>query len=287
MFNGFVRVEVYNQVDMLVGASIYAGAAPNQILNYFAYDPSKDWKVISGAAEGAGTGLHPQRASISRAHYLIPPMTWADWPTMTRSDANRLSVPESDNVAFDVFGFYSYYGGSDSRLDGYWANGGDTTNGMGPADSGIRGSKDWLNVEGWGNFIVRVWAFDPYGPDGFFDSVGPDGLFGTNDDYTSPDPIDGSVSDFRAFAQVTEVNDVEAPWGGAASVQITLEEQPSLLGVVSWIDMHGDQRSLPWAQVIETSPGSTWASSATGSYRLWLTEGTHDLFVTTVGEEQL
>jgi len=38
--------------------------------------------------------------------------------------------------------------------------------------------------------------------------------------------------------------------------------------------------------VIETSPGSHWASSATGSYRLWLSEGSYEFFVTTIGEEQ-
>ena len=106
---------------------------------------------------------------------------------MVRSDANRLSMPIGASVAFDVFGFHSYYGGSDSRIERLWANGWDTTNGVAHADSGIRGSRDVQDLEGWGNFTVRVWAFDPYGPDGVFDANGPDGIFGTEDDYTSPD----------------------------------------------------------------------------------------------------
>ena len=205
---------------------------------------------------------------------------------MIPSDANRLSVPAGGIAAFDVFGFNSYYGGPDSRMDGLWANGWDTTNGAAQADSGIRGSRDALELDGAGNFTVRVWAFDPYGPNGKFDPTGPDGIFGTDDDYTSPDPIDAGLSNFRAYAQTAEVTGLEAPWGGSAIVRVTLEDQPSLIGTVSWIDMYGDQRPLAWAQVIETSPGSHWASSATGSYRLWLSEGSYSFFVTTIGEEQ-
>jgi hypothetical protein len=68
---------------------------------------------------------------------------------------------------------------------------------------------------------------------------------------------------------------------------VELEEAPCLLGVISWTDMHGNLRTLPWAQVLEVSPGSIWASSTTGSYRMWLPEGSHQMHVTTVGEEQL
>jgi hypothetical protein len=288
-FNGFVRVELYNQQDVLVAASIYAEADPNPNLNYFRYDATRDRKLIPGAAEGAGSGVttQPQRAFVSRMHYGIPLITWANWPAMIPSDANRLVMARGDTAVFDLFGFHSYSGNSDSRRDGLWANGWDTTDGTIRLDSGIRGSSDALDMEGWGNFTVRVWAFDPYGPDGEFDSVGPDGVFGTDDDYTLPDSVDGGVSDFRAYAQVTEISDLEAPWGGAAAVRIILEEQPSMLGVVSWIDMYGDQRSLPWAQIIEISPGDAWTSTATGSYKLWLTEGTHELYITTIGEEQL
>jgi hypothetical protein len=154
-------------------------------------------------------------------------------------------------------------------------------------DSGIRGSRDTLDLEGWGNFTVRVWAFDPYGPDGVFDANGPDGIFGTVDDYTSPDVVDASLSDFRAYTQGDDLAGIEAPWGSPVAVHITLEEMPSLLGVVYWVDMYGDQRTLAWAQVVDTSAGGRWASSTTGSYRLWLSEGSYELLVTTVGEEQL
>jgi len=287
-FNGFVRVEVYNQEGTLVGASTYLGADPNPNLPYYLpFDASKDWKLVPGAAEGAGTETEPQRAFFSQLYYGIPPTTWADWPAMTPNDANRLSTPPDASVAFDVFGFHSYYGDSDSRTEKIWANGWDTTNGVAHADSGIRGSRDALGLEGWGNFTVRVWAFDPYGPDGVFDSDGPDGVFGTDDDYTSPDPVDGSLSDFRAYAQMSEITGFEAPWGGTATVRVTLEEQPSLLGVVSWLDMYADLRTLAWAQIIERSADGVWASSATGSYRLWLSEGSHEFYVTTIAEERL
>jgi hypothetical protein len=288
-FNGFVRVELYNQEDVLVAASIYAEADPNPNLNYLQYDGTRDRKLISGAAEGAGSGAttQPQRAFVSRMHYGLPPMTWANWPGMTQSDANRLVMKSGDTAIFDLFGFHSYFGDSDSRRDGLWANGWDTTDGAVHLDSGIRGSNDALDMEGWGNFTVRVWAFDPYGPDGVFDSVGPDGIFGTDDDHTLPDSLGGGVSDFRAYAQTNEISSLQVTWGSTAEVQIVLEEQPSILGVVSWIDMYGNQRSLPWAQVIEISPGDAWASTATGSYKLWLAEGEHELYITTIGEEQL
>jgi hypothetical protein len=272
-FNGFVRVEVYNQEGSLVGASIYAGADPNPNLAYLRYDSSKDWKLTAGAAEGANSGPEPQRAFVSRLYYAVPPVTWANWPSMTPSDANRLAMPAGVTAIFDVFGFYSYYGGSDSRRDGLWANGWDTTNGLAHADSGIRGSKDVLDLEGAGNFTIYVWAFDPYGPDGIFNPTGPDGLSGTEDDYTSSDAVD--------------VTGIEAPWGAASAVQITLEDQPSLSGTVYWRDMFGDARTLAWAQVIERSSDGIWTSSLSGSYRLWLSAGSHDFLVTTIGEEQL
>ena len=286
VFNGFVRVEVYRQDGTLVGASIYSGAQPNLNLDYLPYDPTRDWKLVRNASEGAGTGW-PQRAFISLLHYMTPPATWANWPAMTPSDANRLSVPANASASFDVFGFHWYNGGPDSRLDHLWANGWDTTNGVVHFDSGIAGSRDALDLEGWGNYTIHVWAFDPYGPDNRTDSAGPDGVFGTEDDYTSPDPFDGSMSDFRAYAQVAEIQDVDVPWGGVATVPVTLEDQPSVSGIVHWIDMYGDLRTLPWAQIIERSPGDTWTSSATGAYKLWLAPGSHDLYVTTIGESQL
>jgi hypothetical protein len=206
---------------------------------------------------------------------------------MIRSDANRLSMPPNATVNFDVFGFNSYYGDSDSRKDSLWANGWDTTDGAAHLDSGLRGSRDTPNFEGSGNYTVRVWAFDPYGPDGTFDSKGPDGIFGTEDDYTSPDRVDGGLSDFRAYAQVSELTGVEAPWGGTVKVHVDLEEEPTLFGVISWRDMYANLRTLPWAQVLEVSPGTVWASSTTGSYRMWLPAGSHQMQVTTVGEEEL
>ena len=206
---------------------------------------------------------------------------------MTPSDANRLSVPREQTVAFDIFGFHSYYGGPDSRKDGLWANGWDTTDAVAHFDSGIGGSGDALDLEGWGKFTIRVWAFDPYGPDGVFDWNGPDGIFGTTDDYTSPDAVDGGLSDFRAYSQVGEVQNVEVAWGGATTVPVTLEDQSSLSGIVYWTDMYGNMRTLPWAQVIERSPGDTWTSTTAGTYKLWLSPGTHEIYVTTIVEAEL
>jgi len=286
-FNGFVRVEAYNQDGLLVGASIYAGAEPNVNLDYLQYDPTRDWKLVLGASEGAGTLLQPQRAFISWLHYGIPVATWANWPMMTPSDANRLAVPRGSITAFDVFGFHYYSGGADSRHEWLWANGWDTTNGVSHPDSGIRGSRDILDIEGWGNFTIYVWAFDPYGPDGVFDFLGSDGVFGTEDDYTSPDLLEGGLSDFRAYEQVTQVTNLEAPWEGTATVRITLEEQPSVLGRVFWTDMYGNVRTLPWAQVAEISADGKWTSTTTGTYRLWLSTGQHQLLVTKFGTEQL
>jgi hypothetical protein len=288
-FNGFVRVEVYNQEGTLIGASIYAGAAPNpRPGNYLPYSTLQDWKLVHGPAEGANTTIATaQRAYISALRYRVPPITWALWPAMNRSDANRLNMTVGSSVVFDVFGFHSYSGDSDSRMEQFWANGWDTTNGAMQIDSGMRGSRDMLDLEGSGSLTVRVWAFDPYGPDGVFNSTGRDGIFGNDDDYTAPDPIDAGISDFRAYAQVTELENVEAPWTGTVAVRTTLEEQPSLLGTVSWIDMYGDLRTLPWAQVVARTADDVWASSATGSYRLWLPQGPHEILVTTVGNEQL
>jgi len=340
-FNGFARVEVYNQDGTLVGASIYGQAQPNYYTllgvtqggGYLNYSRVNDFMRVLGPAEGADFGLpnatrleaqntfpsstgdigdpfypantgfiNGQRAFLSSMLYssrvlgrpipsgngtLGATNTWASWPVMTPNDANRLLMPQGSVAAFDIYGFHSYSGGEDSRADGLWTNGWDTTNGLAHLDSGLRGSRDVLDIEGWGTYTVRVWAFDPYGPDNIFDSLGPDGIFGTDDDYTSPDQAEGSLSDFRAYAQVTEVTNLEAPWGGSAVAHVVLEEQPSLLGSVHWIDMYGDLRTLAWAQVIERSGDGVWASSATGSYRLWLSEGTHEFFVTTIGKEEL
>jgi hypothetical protein len=51
--------------------------------------------------------------------------------------------------------------------------------------------------------------------------------------------------------------------------------------------MYADLRTLAWAQIIELTADGVWTSSATGSYRLWLSEGSHEFYVTTIGEEQL
>jgi len=102
-----------------------------------------------------------------------------------------------------------------------------------------------------------------------------------------PDAVDSGPSDFRAYSQVADIQDVQVPWGGVATVPVTLEEQPSLSGIVYWTDMYGDLRTLPWAQVIERSPGDTWTSTTTGAFKLWLSPGSHDLYVSTIGEEQL
>jgi hypothetical protein len=214
-FNGWIRAEVYDGNNNLVGASIYGQAQPNFFTAsaetggapgtggaYHSYEPQFDWQVRMGPSEGTDLGppvsafpssapIWPwtmgQRAWTSMWMYNVPNQTWASaipfsdyqgWTQMYPSDANRLDVPQTGLASVDIYGFYWYWGGS-ART---WAGGWPTVDGALQPDSGLKGTVD---VPGWpgsggGTYTVKVWAFDPRG----FDSA--DGVVYTPE--TAPDP---------------------------------------------------------------------------------------------------
>jgi hypothetical protein len=305
-FNGFVRVEVFNANNVLVGASIYGQAEPNGFTRaaggggYFDYDETKDWMLASvygytpsglpEPAQAAGfddpydaypSASHAQRAFYSSRLYGVPANTWADWLGITPSDANRLQAPAGQRQAFDVYGFYWYYGGA-ART---WAGGWPTTSGTKAADYGLRGSDDISNWSGSGGglYTVKVWAFDPYGPDNTFEA-------------------EGASDDWRMYSMATELVDVQVPWGGATVLLVTMNNMATLRGTVRWFDMLGNLRALPWAQVT-VSPGAEFdsypayasglgavgagSSDPAGAYVVWLPAGTHDVSVSTSEAPQI
>jgi hypothetical protein len=312
-FNGFVRVEVFNSNNELVGASIYGQAQPNVYTRvgsggaYLQYVPDMDWTVgslegftQSGAkepAQGTGFGLtanlagwmepsssYAQRAFVSHELYGEPLTTWATFVTLNPADANRLQVPAGWTAGFDVYGFYDYFGAA-ART---WAGGWPTTNGRKGTnsawnyqwwDSGLKGSND---IPGWagsggGLYTVKIWAFDSMGPNGEFE----DGM-----------PSD----DWRMYQMGWELTNVEVPWGGSVKLFMDMNNMASLRGTVRWFDMYGNLRPLPWAQ-ISASPGSAFdsvpayssglgavgagASDSAGSYIMWLPAGSHDVSIGT------
>jgi hypothetical protein len=153
-FNGWMRVEVWDSSNKLVGASIYGQADPNPLavqaglLAYAPYDSSLDFKKVTGEpAEGAGNDAAPefgfgQRARWSQFFYGNPSATYVGYYASNPVDAHRLAVPAGEDTAFDVYGFYNYFGGKSSRNDGLWANGWDTTDGSKQSDRRLKGSKD-------------------------------------------------------------------------------------------------------------------------------------------------
>jgi hypothetical protein len=306
-FNGFVRVEVFNADNELVGASIYGQAEPNIFSRategggYLGYDEAKDWMLASiygytpsgmpEPAQAAGFdenyGAYPsasraQRARYSSLLYGVPANTWAGWPATGPADANRPLVPAGQRQAFDVYGFYWYYGDAAQT----WAGGWPTTSGTIPytggasyVDYGLRGSTE---IPGWsgsggGLYKVKVWAFDPYGPNGLFDSAAPS-------------------DDWRMYQMAWPLENVEVPWGGSVELFVTMNNMATLRGTVSWLDMFGNVRALPWAQVT-ASPGPSTdsipayaaglgavgagASDPAGAYIMWLPAGSHDVSVST------
>lgn len=313
-FNGFVRVEVFNEAGDLVGANVYGQAEANHYTQsgfggaYLPYQFWADDMVVPGpaAATGFGEGYASstlefwpnwaeQRAYTSSILYDVPaqlapyiPGTWATWSMTTPADANRISQgPDGAGLLeyFDVYGFYWYYGGP-ART---WAGGWPTVNTWGAAsnpwtgsqwDTGLRGTVDIPNWSGsgGGTYTVKVWAFD---------ARGPDNAYGTD-----VNPAD----DWRMYSMAWELSGVEVPWGGAQELFMTMNNMASLRGTVRWFDMFGNLRSLPWAQ-ITASPGPTTdtvpayssgygavgagPSDPAGAYIMWLPAGSHDLSITT------
>jgi hypothetical protein len=211
--------------------------------------------------------------------YGIPEETWAGWDEMSPSEANRVEVPLSSGAMIDVYGFYGYSG------DPYrtWAGGWPTNDGTGQTDYGLKGSVD---VPGWagsggGLYTVKVWAFDPFGPDNAFN--GP----GTFSD------------DWRMFSMATAITNIQVPWGGVQEVYVAMNNMAKLEGTIRWFDMFGDLRPLPWAQITATNPALTspaagypayssglgaigaGSSDSAGAYIMWLPAGSHDVKIST------
>jgi len=234
-----------------------------------------DFKVgEEGAAEASNLDPDGQRGFTSSGFYGVPAWTWANWPSTDPSDANRLALPGGESAAFDVYGFYWYYGGPSSRNQGLWANGWETTDGEKHDDSGLMGSKDIsATFAGGGEYTVKAYAFDPRGADG---------VWWTADDWASyyADPVEG----------------VEVQWGGGQVVSVSLAEMGRLSGDITWIDMYGDMRAMPWAMLTASSPDVVTYTTTPipvvdyeytePAYFMWLPAGTHDVAVSVNGPSQ-
>jgi hypothetical protein len=140
----------------------------------------------------------------------------------------------------------------------------------------LPGSRDGpagLGVTGGGLYTVKVFAFDPYGPDG---------VFGTEDDWQSyyADPV----------------TSLELPWGGSQALFVTMNQMGRLSGTATWLDMYQDMTGIPWATV---SSGDSFASTTSAiidefglgftepSYFLWLPAGTHDVSISIASAPQI
>jgi hypothetical protein len=140
-----------------------------------------------------------------------------------------------------------------------------------------------VDIPGWegsggGLYTVKVWAFDPRGPNNAYEAAG------------------FAVDDWRMYSMGWELTDVELPWGGAQELFVTMNNMATLRGTVEWIDMFGNARPLPWAQVT-ASPGPSFdqypaystgngaigagASDPSGAYLMWIPAGTHSVSIST------
>jgi hypothetical protein len=322
-FNGWIAVEVFNAKGLMVGASIYGQAQPNCFTRasngvdgcpgtYHEYEPLHDWQIIPGPSQGAGlndpgynyanwpndgtlgstyaaSALYPsnsfaQRAFLSWEVYGVPAEAWANWKVLTPSEANRVEIPAYSGAEVDVYGFYQYYGGAMRT----WAGGWPTNNGTSQMDYGIKGSVD---IPGWagsggGLYSVKVWAFDPFGPNNVFDAT-------------------GFSDDWRMYSMATAITNVQVPWGGLQEVYVAMNNMAKLEGVVRWFDMFGTLRPLPWAQITATNPALTspaagypayssgngavgaGSSDPSGAYIMWLPAGSHDVSISTTEAPQV
>jgi len=298
IFNGWIRVDVLDANGNLVGASIYGQAQPNIYdSTYHMYEPYLDWQIVQGPSQAAGfnditidaggavtpSANYPsssaeQRAWLSYLLYGVPSKTWASWTAMTPSEANRVEIPTSSVGAVDVYGFYWYYGGP-ART---WAGGWPTTDGTLQNDGGIKGTVD---IPGWpgsggGLYTVKVWAFDPFGPNNDFEAT-------------------GFSDDWCMYSMANDLTNVQVPWGGVQELYIGMNDMAKLEGTVRWYDMFGTLRPLPWARIQATDPAQTspaegypaytsglgaigaGVSDSAGAYVMWLPPGSHDISVDT------
>jgi hypothetical protein len=243
-FDGFVRVEVFNDANELVGASIYGMADVNPLAPgaYLPYDSQYDFKKLCSVdgvcepAEGAGSdtwGGYGQRAYTSHFFWGEPLNTFADYYNLNYVDSHRLVVTPDGTPASDVFGFYWYFGGQSSRNDGLWANGFDTTSGTLQPDTGLRGTSDGPGIDGGGSYKVKVWAFEP------------------------------GEGKWNSYYMVSDPTGIDVPWGGAVSVYVDLEQMGRLSGSISWINMYGDMEAMPWLQLTASSSQGTVVAYST------------------------
>jgi len=148
------------------------------------------------------------------------------------------------------------------------------------------GSKDIPGVTGGGLYSVKVWAFDP---------LGPDGVYGTADDWQS-------------YYQFEEFANIEVPWGGEVEVHPSMLQYGRILGDMRWMDMFGNSLPLPWLQLSASGSEGTFVSyalPATGAGTadafycsvspgtfldvcenavvMWLPDGTYDLSAEVTG----
>jgi len=219
-FTGFVRVEVLNENDELVGASVYGQAEPNIFTTNTqggAYLPVLEWALPAmrgwleqgpAPAQAAGFGepyewfpssSRGQRAMFSNLYYGVPDcpdelnpacQVWASWDYL--HPVNAAEFVNTNTVVVDVYGFYWYFG-DPART---WAGGWPTTNGYsnsgpqvgwsgGAWDHGLRGSNDIPNWSGsgGGNYHIKIYAFD--------------------------------YKQQRMYAMAWPLSDISLPWGGA------------------------------------------------------------------------
>jgi hypothetical protein len=95
-FNGFVRVEVFNANNELVGASIYGQAQPNAFTQtgtpggaYLGYDPRTDWFAYMAAIAFGGLNL----PGPAQATDLGPNAVW--YPSSAANPGWQLPVPNT------------------------------------------------------------------------------------------------------------------------------------------------------------------------------------------------
>ena len=75
---------------------------------------------------------------------------------------------------------------------------------------------------------------------------------------------------------------ITLPWGGAEDLYVDMNSLATLQGTVSWLDMYGSYRLLPWAQISATpGPGDDTMAYGTPDYVMWLPAGSHDVSVST------
>lgn len=287
--------------------------------SYLDYNPTYDWQMggflygwYASAAAGFGNltgpaghgpwGQFPSASAGQRAYqssniYGVPyyPFdttsaifngigTWSGWGHMVPSDANRLFLPAGAFQAYDVYGFNWYSGGPARTWAGGWptTDGYDNHPGDAPRDYGLSGSVD---IAGWsgsgaGLYTVKVWAFDPSGPNYHYETS-------------------GISDDWRMYSMSYELKDIQLPWGGAVEYWLTMDDMAKLSGTIRWFDMYGDLRPLPWAQISATDPALTspaegypaystglgavgaGSSDSAGAFVMWLPPGSHDVSIST------